>query len=610
MVPRISAYFNHVTMSAKCLTVAIAGLVALSGTSAFAYQEAQITVTVPDDLTIEGIAADAGDEVASKLAADIQTLYNSGASAEDRLAAAANLRSAAGELGSGSLKRRLLRRVDLIETGIKVLQTDPAPSAETVKLVSTLVASANSFEGENLSSDATVVRDSYRALREANPEITNQLRPVLMQHYFNHNLHITLSEPLLSKLVADYQTKTGTVADCILGAWVTGSKVTDTHVSANIRPSASNGLFNLVVKGHTRTNTRGRKDPATIFTRGNHYFTINAPVTFNGQSLAAGNATIDVNTNNQTVGASTDFDGIPLFGSIARKIAISEARKKRGQSEAIAAYKLANEAIPEFQREVNNKFAEANKSLQDELIKGLADKGVAPDAYSARSSETHLALSSRTMGTGRLGGSPQPFAPLPSTGIAFQLHETVLNNAIDGLNLNGREIPEDELVGELEKSLGELLQRDISLTDGDDVAAEEADDEPPATFVFSDTDPIRMRFEEGSVVLMLRTGIRQEGKDEIPEQKIAVPIGLSVEGGKLILSPPEKITDIVVAPIKSASRLQQVARANQIRRLLNAKLPRRELDPTITLPLSDTRDLDLSLIDIQSSDGWLYTELQ
>jgi hypothetical protein len=609
--------------SAKVLTYLAPGALAVMGcliaipSSASAFdEEAEVAsdalvFAVPDDLTVDSIAAEAGPDVAAALTQQIQALYNTGSSSEERLAAAASLRTLSADIESASLRQRVVRRTDLIEAGLTALQTEPAPSEDVAKLVNDLVTAANAFEGENNSTAASIVRANYRALKDSQPAVLEVLKPALMQHYFNHNLHITLSETLLTKLVTDYQTKTGGIADCILGAWVTGTQVTDTRVSANIRASDSVGKFDLVVHGDTRSRTQGRKDPATIFTHGNHHFTIHCPVTFDGQSLTAGTSTIDVDANNTTVGASTDYDGIPIFGSIARKIAISEARKKRGQSEAIAAYKLARQAIPEFQTEVNEKFSEANTSLQDELLKGLNDKGVAPDSYSARSSETHLALSSRTMGTERLGGSPQPFAPLPLTGIAIQLHETALNNAIDGLKLNGRAIPEDELVSELEKSLGELLQREISLTDGEDVVKEEAaDDEPPATFVFSQTDPIRIRFEDGKAVLMMRSGIRQEGKDEIPEQKIAVPIGLSIEGGKLVLSPPERVTEIVVAGVERASRLQQVARANQIRRLLKSRLPRRELDPVITVPLSDTRDLDLTLIDIQSNDGWLYTEMQ
>ena len=71
--------------------------------------------------------------------------------------------------------------------------------------------------------------------------------------------------------------------------------------------------------------------------------------------------------------------------------------------------------------------------------------------------------------------------------------------------MDGRTIPEDQFFDELSDALGELLQRDIKLGEDDDSApAEPAADDPPATFALSDTDSIRVRFEEDTIVLILQ----------------------------------------------------------------------------------------------------------
>ncbi|MEZ6063662.1 MAG: hypothetical protein R3C19_25210 [Planctomycetaceae bacterium] len=565
---------------------------------------------VPGDLIQDALTEEAGEETANRISPRIQTLYNTEATPEDRLKAAAELRADLPGLPTASLRSRLRRRVDLVEAGIKALQVTPAPTDEQQKLVTDLVSAANAFEDQNLSTNAVIVRERYRTLKSSSPAIMSVLRPVMMQHYFNHNVHITVSETILSQLVSDYRCKSGGVADCILGAWVTGSQVTNVNITADIKPSASYGSFNLLADGQTQSNTSGRKDPATIYTRGNHSFHIVSPVVFTGETLSAGASTINVTARNQLVGFKTDYDGIPIIRHFARKIALRKIQETHGQAESIAARKLANEALPEFTAEVNQKFAEANTQIQSDLLQGLRNKGVAPDSISSRSSESHLAVSSRTMGLSRLAGSPQPFSPIPYRGLAIQVHETAVNNALDGMELNGREIPEKELDQELQKALSELLQRDISFAGMQTHAAEPADEEEPeSTFLFSDNDPIRFRFDDGKVVLMLRMGIRQEGRDDIPEHHIEVPIDVTLQNGKLLLSPPTEARDIRVAPLGARS-LRGVAQAAQIRRVIRARLPVREINPSMSLKLSDTRQLSLHLIDIQTADGWLYTDFQ
>ncbi len=565
---------------------------------------------VPDDLIADALIEEAGDAVSERISPQLQTLYDLDLTPAERLQAVSELRAAIPGLPTASLRNRVARRVDLLDAGLRALQVSPAPSEDQQKLVMDLITAANAFEGQQLSTNSATVRENYRVLRSSAPQIYSILRPVMMRHYFNHNLHLTVSETILSQFATDFQSKSGRIADCILGAWVTGSQVTNVNITADVKPSSGNASFNILADGQTHSNTAGTKHPATIYTRGNHYFHMVAPVTFTGDTLFAGPTTINVNANNQTVGVRTEFDGIPIIRGIVRKIALRKAAELKGQSEAIAARKLASQAVPEFQAELNQRFAEANTQIQTELLQGLRNKGVAPDSISARSSESHMAISSRTLGTARLSGSAQPFSPLPYRGAAVQVHETAINNGIDGLNFEGRDVPEDELDRELERSLSELLQRDISFSNINSQVVEQTDaDEPPATFLFSDSDPIRFRFDAGKVVLMLRMGIRQEGKDDIPEHHIEVPIDVTLQNGKLLLTPPAEARDIKVAPLGRKS-LRLVAQAAQIRRLLTARLPSRELDPVVSLKMSDTKRMNLRLIDIQIADGWLSTEFQ
>ena len=573
------------------------------------------SLKIPRELQSRFLVRRLPEAAAAELSTALSSLYDGQLPADDRLKSADQLRALLPDLPLDDLRSAVRRRVDLIAASVRAGQI-ASLTAEDRAALETLVAAANRIEETCSATDADTVRSTWLQLRH-NAAVMSVVRPVFMKHYFNHNVHITLSEHMLTRFVSDYRTEHGTIAECILGAWVTGSQVTNATVSADIKRSAKHGHFLLRLNGQTSSNTRGRRKPATIFTRGSHTFLINAPIFFNGEALSIGTAEIDVNTRNQTVGVKTDYDGFPLLGPLARSVARKKAREKRSQSEDIAARKIANRALPEFVKEANERFLEANASIQQKLFAGLNRKGVGPDSISSRSSESHLAVSSRIMGTARLSGTAQPFAPLPARGIAIQLHETAINNVIDGLEFGGRSIHEDALMDELNKSLSDLLQREISLGSGDSAAAPAKDDrapetgaESPTVFVFDRDNPVRVRIEQDTIVLVLQIGIEEVDKDPLPRHRIEVPISIGISGTDIVMSPPAKLTNIRITALERVPPFRRAAIANQIRRIVSARLPERKLEGQISIAASDTKTIDLQTIAVSGRDGWLYVELQ
>lgn len=472
-------------------------------------------------------------------------------------------------------------------------------------LIDTLIASLLSYEHDQLGSDAEQARSAWRSLRNDFPAAASHLRPVVNDNYFNHNLHFVVSEELLSRLISDYRSETGCIAECILGAWVTGSQNTNVDLRADIKPSTNRAMFDMNVNGTVHSSTVATKSPATIWSQGNNSFWMNKSVFFDGRNVTSTAATFSVNTSSQVTGLKTKFDGIPIVRRIVRNIATQKIAESKPQSEALTAQKIRDAALPKFEDEANQQFSTANTTL-NKMFASLEKRGVAPDSTSARSSNTHIALSSRTIGLERIGGSLQPPSALIASGAAVQLHESALNNAIDALGFQGRTILEKDVASELESALSDLFQRDIKLTDGtaEPVKADE-EPEPPTSFVFSKSDPIRVHFDKNQITLVMRAGVIQVGKEEIPEQIITIPIEMSLQGGKVVLEPGK----IGIASKEETDRLKQITRANQIRRILSNRLVRRELNGTIDLQAAGDKTLPLTLTMIQLLDGWLSAEM-
>lgn len=591
----------------KCLCLAVI----LSSPVAIAAEGTVPRLRLSRTLQEDSLSQVIGQEAAAVISAGLIQLYDTGSSAADRLAAAEKVNAALLEESAAPVRNEISRRVALLQAGLNA-QTNSDLSDEQRQQIDTIVAAADSWENRCSQEDADAARAAWGSLRN-NEVVMEHLRPVFMTHYFNHNMHVTVSESLLARFVSEYQTRNGTIAECILGAWVTGSQATNAQVSADIKRSPDQGHLILRLNGQVTSNTRGRKSPATIFTRGRHSFVIDTPVFFNGETLTSGEASIDVDTNNQTVGVKTDLDWIPLFGALARKIARQKAAEKRGQSEYIAAQKITKRALPEFVKETNERFAEANTSIQRDLFDGLNRKGVGPDSISSRSSESHLAVSSRTMGGQRLGGSIQPFAPLPQ-GVAVQLHESAINNLIDGLEWGGRSVPEDQFAEILSGAVSDLLQRDIKLG-GDkeeEPAAETTNEEPDkqVTFVFSEKDPVRIRLEDNTLVAFIQVSVHEEGEEPIVPHRIRIPFAFSLTSDGILISPPEKVTAIQATALENVGRAKRAAMSRQIGRILMKRLEPKTVDGTVDVKASDTKTIPLNTVGLSSHDGWLTIELQ
>ncbi|MEJ7592722.1 MAG: hypothetical protein WKF77_14325 [Planctomycetaceae bacterium] len=481
-----------------------------------------------------------------------------------------------------------------------------AAQGELQYQVDLLIQSLLNYEHDQLGADADNARVAWRTLRSDFPHAASSLRSVVNDNYFNHNLHFVVSEDLLSRLISDYRTESGCIAECIMGAWVTGSQNTHVDLRADIKPSRDRAMFDLNVAGNVQSSTVAQKSPATVWSQGNNYFWMNKSVQFDGRHITSTAAGFNVNTSSRVTGLATKYDRIPIIRGIVRGIANQKIAESKPQSEVLTARKIREAALPKFESESNTQFSTGNDTLND-MYASLERKGVSPDSISARSSNTHMAVSSRTIGISRIGGSLQPPSALIATGAAVQLHESALNNSIDALGLQGRTIQEKDLVKELEVALTDLFQREIKLTKKDDPqpVTAEGEPEPPTSFVFSTTDPIRVHFNNNQITVVMRAGVLQEGKDPIPEQIITIPIAMSLQGGKVVLDPGT----IGVASKEETDRLKQITRANQIRRILSRRVIRRELSPTIDLQAAGDKTLPLTVSMIELIDGWLSAEM-
>jgi hypothetical protein len=476
-----------------------------------------------------------------------------------------------------------------------------------------LVESLEAYEDSGSSADAKAANDAFAAIQELSPDRGKLISEALRAHYYNYNLTIVASEAFLNKIISDHRTESGAVRDQVLGANVYGNQQTTTEVGVDVRPNNSGVTFDLVLTGWTFSNTAGVTSQATIYTHGQHNFHATKEINFDGDKFSTSPSLVGVNANNQTVGASTNLDRVPIFGGLAKSVAKNAARKKKYESEAIARSKISGQVGPEFDQEVDKKFESANDDLQNKFFKGLRDTDLYPTAMRFRSSDSYIRADTRTMQAGELGGSRPNALSVPQTSAVVNLHESAANNTFDKLGLAGKTMNEDEVAEHLEKFFSDAFGVDLSKKEKDAENGQPAYDETSknnAAFIFAEEDPLRIQFEGDQVVLRIRAGLRQEGEEDVPTQEISVPLTFTVQGDKILAESGAAR----VSPVERPENLQiQIARAGIIRKKISSALPTKEFDGNIELTQlegSEAAPAVLHISEISTLNGWLRLVLQ
>ena len=247
----------------------------------------------------------------------------------------------------------------------------------------------------------------------------------------------------------------------------------------------------------------------------------------------------------------------------------------------------------------------------------------------------------------QLGAGSPPKMPIPATGVTAALHESLINNALDSLELAGQTLSESQLRSAIEQKLTNITGRafrfpqpanpggtlqpsgptlsapgyertvfrsqdddDDEESDDDEDDDEESSEPREATFIFDSIDPIRVKFVDGGMTVILRTGVKQEGEKEIPPQEITLPVTITRMGDQLVLS--SEPGEAKITPLTTRERLRQLAIAAQLRRTLEARLPKSTTTTlqSFQIPIEGKAPMWMSVTDFVVSNGWITLTAQ
>ncbi len=487
----------------------------------------------------------------------------------------------------------LSRRVGLFRAMLETTGSDMGALRGHLKA---LVQSLEDFEATGSKASATAFRSAYNGIRHTAADGGERITLALQTSHLNYNARIAATEAFTHRMLAEERVEEGEVRDFILCADVFGNQVTCSSSGIDFQPQTDGIRFYVTLSGVVNSSTDGYSEKAVIHTEGNHTFWATKEVSFDGSRFVTQPAGINVNADNTPTKARTKFSAIPFLGGMADDTAIQRAKDLEPESEAIAAERVSSRVVPKFNEEVDRKFNEASDEFQSRLVGPLTELNQYPDTIHYQTTDTHMISASRLMAKGELGGgTPHPSLTAQS-GLTVLVHESMINNSIDRMGLEGKTMTAAELRTFMRDRFSKIYEGKKS--DDSSTGSSDSNDELKS-MIFAQEDPMRVRINDGVVTLILRTGFKRgEGQDDVAAHAVQIPLKPVLSGDQLIFERAEVTVNAI-----GDSNLN-------VRRGIQSKV---EKDFEVPAPIQRKKaiekdngsSVETTLVSVRAVDGWL-----
>ena len=505
-----------------------------------------------------------------------------------------------------NLRGKLQRRVVLLQAILVTLDENPKQQKALRPALHKLLQAIEGYEEESKLGDSDhTARQQIDAILAITNDNAEALQEAIRVYYFNFNIRVFVSEPFAESVFYECRKECGPVCDFILGARVRGTQHTKSAVSIDFLPGDEAARFAIQVSGNTNSRTTGVTNQATIYTYGHHRFSGKKVILFDGDSFSSYRASLSVWPHNRVTGAHLNRRGL-LAKLIGDKIAYQKAVEAKPKTEAIAAQRLRSRVLPKFNREVENTFGELNEEL-NKLEQRMNKEMIAPDQKLVRTYTDELRTGYRLMNDGQLAADRPATVFNSKTGITLHIHESWINNAlaVEGYNFEKAEMSFPDF--------GEQLAEKFRRAFNSDKEIEKAKDNGDRVII-SDVDPVHVQFDGGKIKVIMRIGLKPNGRDKIIKlRRVEIPIQIEVTENTIVLSISED-DKVRVLPLDSSDRSPISNRiiGSKIRSQFEERLAEKTLERTFDFPVDEEGDKHVPVVieSLHAVNGWLVVVLE
>ncbi len=302
------------------------------------------------------------------------------------------------------------------------------------------------YEQTKSIADANRLAFDIQCLDASSNPIRRELGKTIDLHYRNANVRVTLSEKFLNSMIPPRDVQVEAVNDRVLGVPVNGQSKTSSDVRIRLIPDSQRIRIAMEVTGNIEASTAASAGPATFYNDSESRYVARKIMEIDGSGILLKTSEVDVANETHLRDLETDFDGVPLIGSLVRGIARSQHEQSRAAAQQETRWKVADKARQRIDEESYAQFSGAVNNLNQNVFGPLVGLALDPTMIESQTTEERMVMRLRVAGADQLGShTPRPQAPADSVA-SVQLNETMINNAIERLQLQGRKMTLAELL--------------------------------------------------------------------------------------------------------------------------------------------------------------------
>lgn len=374
------------------------------------------------------------------------------------------------------------------------------------------------YESEASSRSGYLLNDILQDLVWSDDPAYQHAAQVIENHYRNANFRLTISQAFLNRLLPQLPTIAEPVSETVQGALVSGQSRVSNELYVALVPDQRQLNFQIQTRGHVQADTVARTKSVRIMNKGQAKFQVYKQISVSGSGIDTSQPAYATSTSNQMlVGIQSKLDNVPVFGSIVRNAAARRVREQSKESNLTFRRKVAESAEVRVEEEIAKQVQIVSQAATEKLLKPLVDLDLEPTPMQLSTTESEVVIRYRLAGRDQMAANTARPKISTQSMLGMQLHQSLMNNVIARLGLNGETFTGQELAEHMQRVLGVSTK---TQTGGD---------QKDVLFKFKALDPIRLSFDNNRVDIIINLDSLKIGKSKKSMSRLSITASYAIE---------------------------------------------------------------------------------
>lgn len=451
------------------------------------------------------------------------------------------------------------------------------------------------YENQPTSRSGYLLNEVHQDLLWSDDPNYQQAAQSIETHYRNANFRMTVSQKFVNRLLPELPTIAEPVSETVQGAKVSGRTQTSNDLKVALVPDPAQLNFQIQTNGQVQSDTVARTKSFRILNQGHANFLVTKQISIDRNGFDTSHKPYSNSTAQQVlIDIQSKMDNVPLFGYIARRAAEKRIREKKAETNQLFRRKVAKQAEIRVEqvliKQVNKVQAAATKNLLEPLVAMDLD----PVPMQLATTDSEIVIRYRLAGRDQMAANTARPVGDQNALIEFQLHQSLVNNSIARLGLNGETFTGPELAAHMEDVFGFTAKEKKPAPDQE------------VEFRFAKFDPVRLDFVDDRVNFTINLDSLKIGDSKaLRRLSLTASYGIDIDGMMVKLTQDQTgtLAEKIVRGKPRPLRLGERAKVSTIMKMLfedtysvNA-LPKKFRDKPKASQLSISR--------LVATNGWL-----